>query len=206
MPENSNPPLHPLVKLAALGRFPDWTEAKGGRRKHMARVAKLLRGWAEKMGKPDREVTRWVAAGYLHDTFRDADPEGLRAWIGPSFRNHPGSVLHGPAAAQRLREEGVEDEGFLNAITYHTLGSSDFTEVGLALFAADFLEPGRKFSEDWRRELRGRFHKDLLGVVREILEARLRHLVDRGRPLREETAAFWNRMTQGDGWGSVSEF
>lgn len=198
-------PLHPLIEAAAKGHLPDWTMARNGRRKHMARVAKLLRTWAKERGESSREVGRWTAVGYLHDTLRDADPEELRPLVGPAFQDYPGKVLHGPAAAQRLREEGVEDEGFLHAITFHTLGSPDFAEIGMALFAADFLEPGRKLREEWRAGLRKRIPGDFYGVVREILNARLRHLVDRGRPLRGETVAFWNRMTEGEEWASASE-
>ena len=205
MPESSPAPLHPLIEAAAEGIFPEWTEARNGRRKHIARVAKLLQSWAEERGESAREVCRWTATGTLHDILRDADPEEIRPLVEPAFRGYPGGVLHGAAAAQRLREGGVEDEELLHAITFHTLGSPDFGELGMALFAADFLEPGRKLREKWRADLRRRFPGDLRGVVREILEARIRYLVDRGRPLRKDTVAFWNRMTEGEGWASASE-
>jgi 2-amino-4-hydroxy-6-hydroxymethyldihydropteridine diphosphokinase len=150
-------------------------------------------------------VARWAAAGYLHDTLRDADPEALRPLVDARFQRYPGKVLHGPASAQLLSDAGVADKGLLHAIAFHTLGSPDFSEVGLALFAADFLEPGRKLRNKWREKLRNRVPTALEEVVGEILEARLRHLIDRRRPLREETVAFWNRMAEGEGWASASE-
>lgn len=205
MPELPDALLHPTVRTAAQGRFPDWTVAKGRRLKHMARVANLLRSWAEEREERLEEVLRWTAAGYLHDTFRDADPEELRRMVDPPFRDLPEQVLHGPATARKLREEGVEDEGLLHAITYHTLGSPDFDSVGMALFAADFLEPGRNFLNAWREDLRDRFPEEPEEVVRKILKARLLHRIDEERPLRSETVAFWNRMTEGAGWASVSE-
>jgi len=171
----------------------------------MARVARLLDSWAEAREVAREERARWVAAGYLHDALRDADDEGLRARVPLEFRDLPAKVLHGPAAAQRLREEGVDDEELLHAIAFHTLGSPEFGKLGMALYAADFLEPGRELREAWRSELRARAPKDLGGVVRAILEARIRHLMARGRPLRPETVAFWNRMSEGQGWASASE-
>lgn len=198
--------LHPLVKAASQGKLPEWTVAGPGRRKHMKRVAKLLGGWAKERGEPGRERDRWMAAGYLHDTFRDADGDLLRAQVDPAFLELPEKVLHGPVAARRLRQEGVEDEELLHAISFHTVGSADFGPLGMALFAADFLEPGRKLRNEWREELRGRAANELDAVVKEILEARVVHLVGRGRPLRHETVAFWNRMSGGGaGWASASE-
>ena len=200
-----NHTLHPLVEAASRGEFPDFTQAGPERRRHMSRVGELLRSWAQARGASEPEVARWAAAGYLHDTLRDADPDELRPLVDGAFVDYPGKVLHGPAASRLLAEQGVGDEGLLHAIAYHTLGSPGFTEIGLALFAADFLEPGRKMREGWRGKLRRRVPKDLEKVVKEILEARLRHLLERGRPLRAETVAFWNRMTEGQGWASASE-
>jgi 2-amino-4-hydroxy-6-hydroxymethyldihydropteridine diphosphokinase len=205
MPEPLTSTLHPILITAAQGRFPDWTVAKGSRLKHMGRVAKLLRSWGKKRGDPPEEILRWAAAGYLHDTFRDADPQELRELVEPPFRDLPPQVLHGPMAALRLREEGVADEGLLNAITYHTLGSPDFEPVGMALYAADFLEPGRNFLNGWRKELRRRFPTDPGGVLKEILKVRLNFRMEEGRALRMETVAFWNRMAEGDGWVNASE-
>jgi HD superfamily phosphohydrolase YqeK len=204
-PAAEPPPLHPLVAAAARGELPVWATASPDRRKHMARVAKLLKVWAEKRAELPRERDRWMAAGHLHDSLRDSDEEGLRAEVPVEFRELPAKVLHGPAAAQRLRSEGVEDEELLHAIAFHTLGSPGFRSLGMALFAADFLEPGRKLRERWRGQLRERAPEELEGVVTEILEARIRHLLSRGRPIRAETVAFWNRMSEGDGWASASE-
>lgn len=75
----------------------------------------------------------------------------------------------------------------------------------MALYCADFLEPGRRLREEWRAALRERAPRELEAVVREILQARIRHLLERGRPLHPETIGFWNRMTEGRGWASASE-
>jgi 2-amino-4-hydroxy-6-hydroxymethyldihydropteridine diphosphokinase len=171
----------------------------------MARVAALLREWAEERGEPPQEVARWAAAGYLHDALRDADHEGLREAVGPPFQELAGKVLHGPGVAQRLREEGVQDEELLHAVAYHTLGSPGFGLLGMALYAADFLEPGRKQEDEWRCSLRERASRELVEVVKEVLSARIRYQVEKGRPLNPATVGFWNHLSEGQSWAGASE-
>ena len=172
----------------------------------MARVACLMGDWARERGEIPVEATRWVASGFLHDALRDEDYEVLRSQVDSPFNDLPGKVLHGPGVAQRLRDDGVEDEELLHAISFHTLGSAGFGTLGFALFAADFLEPGRRFREEWRADLRQRAPEDLDGVVKEILSARIGYLLEKGRPLHPETLGFWNRLSEGQQWASASEY
>ncbi|NNM07104.1 MAG: hypothetical protein HKO65_18575 [Gemmatimonadetes bacterium] len=172
----------------------------------MNRVGLLLADWARRRGETEAEGIRWAAVGHLHDALRDEDPGRLRGLVKPPLDDLPGKVLHGPAAAQRLRKDGVDDAEFLHAISYHTLGSKDFGTLGFALFAADFLEPGRRMREDWRAGLRERAPEELLGVAKEILAARIGYLLERGRPLRPEALEMWNRLSEGEPWASASEF
>ncbi len=109
--------LHPWVAAAASGVLPDWAVARKKRRAHMARVAALLREWGEVRGDDPRDVQRWTAAGYLHDALRDAKPDELRAALARPL-DQPDEVIHGPAAADRLRQGGVTDEPLLTAIAF----------------------------------------------------------------------------------------
>ena len=188
--------LHPLIRRAAEGRLPEWARAGKARRAHMQRVSELLRGWALASGCPDRDVVRWAALGYLHDVLREAPPEQLRGIVPPAFRDLPGSILHGPAGAVRLREEGVDDPEFLHAVAFHTLGHPDLGPAGRALYAADFLEPGRKLRPRWRAALRKRMPGEVDPVLQEILEARLKHLLARKSGVRAETLLFWNTLVE----------
>lgn len=186
---------HRVVERAAAGELPTWAEATEERREHMSRVAALLASWSAGLGVPEDERTRWVALAYLHDALRDADPEKLRGRVPPGLTALPPSILHGPAAAERLRIDGVEDGGLLRAVAYHTLGHADLGREGHALYCADFLEPGRTgLRDEWRAGLRGRMPEALHEVVREILGARIRHLLETGRPVRPETMSFWNSL------------
>jgi HD superfamily phosphohydrolase YqeK len=165
----------------------------------MERVSTLLTAWAEQYGLEEEERLRWAALGYLHDALREDDPETLRPHVAPAFAHLPGRLLHGPAAAERLRVEGVGDGEFLNAVAFHTLGHPALRVMGRALYAADFLEAGRDLLNEWRGELRGRMPEELDDVVRQVLGARIGHLVELRSPLRPETVAFWNRLMGLDG-------
>jgi 2-amino-4-hydroxy-6-hydroxymethyldihydropteridine diphosphokinase len=184
------------VERAAAGELPGWAEAGASRRAHMARVAALLEAWARALELPAEDRVRWAAAGHLHDVLRGADAESLRRRVPPAMAGLPKRILHGPAAAERLRIEGVVDGAMLRAVAYHTLGHPDFGSLGQALYVADFLEPGRDLLNDWREGLRARMPGELTAVVREILGARIAYLVGRGNALRAETVAFWNSLAR----------
>lgn len=196
---------HPVVERAADGQLPDWAELDEKRRRHVERVAGLLEDWAIAAAVPTGERTRWIAAGYLHDALKGASAAELRALLAGDGREFPEPLLHGPAVAARLRADGVDDEDLLTALAYHTLGHPDLGRTGWALYAADFLEPGRNDMKEWRAALRARMPGGMAEVVREIVSARILHLLERGLPLRWETVEFWNRMAGGQPWAGASE-
>jgi len=188
--------LHPIVAAAADGHLPDWAVARAGRRDHMERVATLLDSWAAGLGLSPEERARWRSVGYLHDALRDEAPDALRGLVPEELRSLPGPVLHGPAAAARLRSAGVEDEDLLAAVALHTIGGAELGRLGRALYAADFLEPGRSFLEEWRESLRARMPADLDAVVLELVRARIGHLLERGMSVPWRTVAFWNGLVE----------
>lgn len=186
---------------AAEGRLPPWGRAGDARRAHIERVASLLGSWAEAQGLSREEARRRRAAAFLHDALRDADPEELRSEVPAELRDLPPAFLHGPAAAERLRREGVRDEGLLRAIAWHSVGHPELDDLGRALYAADWLEPGRPFRPEWRAALRGHFPRDPHGTLVEVTRARIERLLEEGWPIRSETAGFWNALRKEGGAG-----
>jgi HD superfamily phosphohydrolase YqeK len=174
--------------------LPPWAVTGAKRREHVARVAALIAEWADALPVGGREKGRWLQAAYLHDALRDAPPSELRGLVSAAFSEWPDLLLHGPAAAAKLRSEGFQDEGILNAITYHTVGHPNLDAAGRALFLADFLEPGRNFDPIGRAAWRARMPHDLDNVLREVLAARIQHMIAAHRPMRSETLAFWNQV------------
>lgn len=183
----------PLVRSAAAGELPPWTVASEKRRAHMGRVAALMRQWAVALGLPPSERDRWCAAGWLHDVLRDADGEALRPQVPEEFRGLHGKLLHGPAAAERLA--GDVDEEILDAVRYHTLGSPRFGRLGRALYLADFLEPGRtRLDTEWTASLRARMPHEMDAVLREVVAARVEHVIEGSGAVYPETQAFYTQV------------
>lgn len=183
---------HPVLAAAAAGTLPEWARASAARRAHAARVADLMERWGRELDLGHEDVLRWRAAGILHDALRDADPRTLAPMVGAELEDAPGDLLHGPAAAARLREDGVEDEPVLCAIAWHTLGHPDMDRLGHALYLADYLEPGRTHAPERSAAWRGRLPGELEGVLRELAAARIGYALRNQRPLLGPTVAFWN--------------
>lgn len=162
------------------------------RQAHMRRVSDLLGEWAERLELPSPDRIRWRAAGYLHDALREAPHEELRALVPVPLKGLQGKLLHGPAAAERLRDDGVEDEDLLRAVAFHTIGHPGLDELGRALFIADYIEPGRHYDPERLATLRARMPAAREAVLLDVLRARLERLLREGRPMRTETVAFWN--------------
>lgn len=177
-----------LVRAAAGGELPEWTRASAARREHMRRVAGLMAEWAEALGLGDSDRIRWTAVGWLHDALKEADPDELREMVPPELRDMAPALLHGPAAAERLKDDA--DEAMLDAIRYHTIGHPRLERIGRALYLADFLEPGRKLDPEWLASLRARMPGEMDEVLPAVVRARIDHMRRRGQPIRSETTAF----------------
>jgi 2-amino-4-hydroxy-6-hydroxymethyldihydropteridine diphosphokinase len=166
----------------------------------MARVAALLDSWATSMELPEDERARWRAAGNLHDVLRDERADALRPLVPAAYEGLPGPMLHGPAAAARLRQLGVSDDDLLSAIAVHTTGRAGLGTLGLALYAADYLEPGRSFGSPQVAEihaaLRSRVPGDLRAVVRDVAAERMRHALESRRPIHPDTLALYNELAR----------
>lgn len=187
--------MHPTLSAAAGGSLPPWAEAGPGRREHMTRVAELMEGWARELRLDEHHIARWRATAMLHDTLRDADPTTLRPLVTGEQGDLTGELLHGPAAAERLRREGVDDEELLMAIAWHTLGHPQLHRLGRALYLADYLEPGRKWAADTAAQWRARMPADMGAVTVELAAQRIAYSLRRQRPLLAPTVGFWNGLT-----------
>lgn len=183
------PDAIPPVPLAEL---PPWARASERRRAHIARVTALLVAWSEALALPDEERRSWRDAGLLHDALRDAPELELRGLT--RDETSPVEILHGPAAAVRLRADGETREALLDAVRWHTLGYPHWAPVGRALFMADYLEPGRPFARAERAFLAAMAPRDFDAVFREVLRSRLEWTLREGKTLHAETVALWNAV------------
>lgn len=173
--------------------LPTWARVSDKRRAHIGRVTRLLDDWAATMELAPLDAQAWHDAGLLHDALRDATEEELRGLAGdvPGFTV---DMLHGPAAAARLRAEGETRVELLDAIRLHTVGSGEWQRVGRALYMADFLEPGRKFSRADRAYLAAQVPHDFDASFRQVVRARIEWSLREGKQLYPETVQLWNML------------
>jgi HD superfamily phosphohydrolase YqeK len=188
----AGPDPHPVIEAAAAGHLPGWVRVGEGRREHLERVAGLVEEWARALGKPEAERVRWRAAGFLHDALKDEPPDELRTRAGRAGSGWPDPLLHGPAVAERLREEGVEDEELLLAVGHHSVGHPAFGALGESLYLADFLDPGRAFHRGERTRLRERLPEERADVLLTVVAWRIGRLLEERRSLMAVTLEFWN--------------
>lgn len=180
------------MPIAARTDLPAWAEVSERRVAHIGRVTSLLMQWADALQLGPDERRAWRDAGLWHDALRDAPEELLRALAGSA--EHPLQMLHGPAAAARLRQDGERREGVLSAIAWHTMGHAHWDRTGRALYMADYLEPGRPFAQADRAFLAAHVADDFDGVFRQVVRQRIEWSVREGKTLYPETAALWNRV------------
>lgn len=172
--------------------FPDWAQVTERRRAHIDRVVTLLATWAARMGLPDDEASRWLAAGVLHDALRDAPLPMLRTLTGDGSMSQ--DLLHGPASAVRAEQDGERRQDVLEAVRFHTVGSTDWRRTGKALYMADFLEPGRSFLIAERAFIADHVAHDFESAFRQCIRLKLEWSLKQGGELFPESVALWNSV------------
>jgi HD superfamily phosphohydrolase YqeK len=171
--------------------LPSWSCVSEKRVGHIGRVTALLDEWARALALPVSEAKAWHDAGVYHDALRDAPEDLLRA-LADDPTGYTTEMLHGPAAAARLARDGEARAELLDAVRFHTVGSSGWGRLGRALYMADYLEPGRKFSRRDRAYLASQVPHDFDATFRQVLRARLEWSLREGMRLFPEAVALWN--------------
>ena len=171
---------------------PGWARVSDARRGHVSRVTALLDLWARQLRASADEAAAWHDAGRFHDALRDASESELRVIVPEDVG--PIDLLHGPAAARRLADEGEHRTAVLEAVRWHTVGHPQWERTGRALYMADFLEPGRSFARADRAFLAGHVVHDFDGVFRQVVRTRLEWALREGKRLFPSTVDLWNSL------------
>ncbi len=172
--------------------LPGWAQVSELRLEHIHRVTMLLGAWAAAMRLSAEETRMYIDAGRFHDALRDAPEKQLREIT--NDYDSPESVLHGPAAAICLERDGESRRPLLDAIRHHTVGFIGWNSVGKALYMADYLEPGRKFSKADRNFLATMVPQSFDQVFRQVVRMRLEWTLREGMAIFPEAAALWNSV------------
>ena len=173
--------------------MPAWACVTERRLEHIGRVTALLDEWASALRLPPVEAQAWHDAGRYHDALRDAPESELRRLAG-DLPEYTVDMLHGPAAASRLKADGEDRADLLDAIRFPTVGSARWDRLGKALSMADYLEPGRKFSRADRAYLAAQVPHDFDATFRQVLRNRLEWSLREGQRLFPEAVALWNMV------------
>lgn len=127
-------------------------ELSVGRYLHSLRTAEMTVELAGRFAVSPEEAR---IAGLAHDMARElkeseivrlAESDGIP--LLEEEKRHP-ILLHGRAAAVMLQELwGERREGVRSAVRWHTQGDIDMGLLGMLLFVADYIEPGRPYVSD----------------------------------------------------------
>ncbi|MCD8316928.1 MAG: nicotinate-nucleotide adenylyltransferase [Eggerthellaceae bacterium] len=140
-------------------------------------------------------------AGLLHDWDKGYDDEGIKARVNelcmseefdPWVVEEMPHVLHGATAAKALSLRFPQiPADVIQAISRHTLGATDMTDLDMVIYIADGLEPTR--NDAHIEELRGLIGQisleDLFFMIYQYWTLKV---VERGRALYPGTPAVWN--------------
>lgn len=122
------------------------------------------------------------AAGLLHDCAKNIPGKEKiklcqknRIKISPLEMNNP-YLLHGKLGAHLAKTKyGIQDEAVLNAIIWHTTGTSDMTTLEKIVYIADYIEPHR-YKAPRLKEIRKLAFMDLDECMYAILEDSVSYL------------------------------
>lgn len=144
-------------------------------------------------------------AGFLHDCAKIKDKEELiktakenKLLLTKDMLKAP-QIIHSYLGALFAREfYGIDDEDILNAITYHTTGRANMSDLEKIIFLADYIEPMRNF--DGVEKARELANKDLDAAMYFALNNTLKFLVERDSYIVLETIIARNFYKEMDTW------
>jgi predicted HD superfamily hydrolase involved in NAD metabolism len=183
------------LRFAELARGVRAAIGQDHRYAHVVRVARLADRLAQRHGE---SPARARLAGLLHDLARLYSMDALvaeceaRGLAIDGFERRNPIVLHARLGAELACERfGVEDEGVLDAIRRHTVGSPDMSRLDAIVYVADGLEPGRDFPE--REAMERLAFADLDRALEAVLRSSLGYLRKRGLEAAPQTLAALSR-------------
>ncbi len=140
-------------------------------------------------------------AGFLHDVARDLPfPELFRiaeenGYIPDEIEAKNPVLLHAPVGAILVRNElGIKDVNILNCIKYHTTGRKGITLNEALIYLADFIEPGRNFSD--ASYVRNIAFKNLKEALLEETRLNVDYLMKAKKPVHPRTIEMFNFLLE----------
>jgi predicted HD superfamily hydrolase involved in NAD metabolism len=177
---------HRMEKLLKPERF-----------KHTLGVERMAAKLAQSSGLGDDGVRKARVAALLHDAGKSMTVEkqvdfcyrrGLEL---PEDDLAARGVVHSRVSVSLAVEQfEVRDPEILSAIRWHTTGHGKMGLLDKILFAADYLDPGRKLRGS--RRLRKLTSMDLEAGVLEVIREKMEWIIRNGEHLHPDTLGFYN--------------
>lgn len=143
-------------------------------------------------GRHGQDVDKAAIAGLIHDCAREwkgpALLEGAMRYGIPvdALTQVQPVLLHGAIGARLAIEDyEVHDSDILNAITYHTTGRADMSQLEKIIFLADYIEPSRNFPGV--EAVRNETMLDLDRAMQMALDKTLHHVMKKGMLMHLDT-------------------
>lgn len=140
-------------------------------------------------------------AALLHDYAKDMPVEELlelgrkEGLITDPVEELQPDLLHGPVGAFLCeRDLGIQDEGVLKAIRYHTTGNPQMSILEIIIFLADLLEPERTYKGI--KKLRQLCEKDIRAGLLRTFDESIEYIIRSGRLIHPRTVAARNWLLE----------
>lgn len=187
-----------LLPASAVERLKSSLSEK--RYEHSVRVLEtafeLVKAWN---GMPLDE-TQLAWAGLFHDCAKELPkPEQDRLLekyplkYGAELLSTP-SLIHAPLGTLLLPEQyHIDYPDVLQAVAYHSTGHPTLRPIGMIVYMADYLEPGRYYHEE-RKGLLESALKDPLQGLRDVTNYRIEYLKASNKTINDTVIEFQNYL------------
>lgn len=165
---------------------------------HSLGVAQAAWDLAEHYGQ-NNEKAKLI--GLLHDYAKGMSGQDLLTvaeenhLIGNEVDKQLPDLLHAPVGAVLVKKElGIKDQEIIKAISFHTMGSIEMSDLDKIIFLADMIEPGRDYPGLER--LKCLAFRDLDEAMLFGLESTIKYCLEQKRILHPQTIAVRNYFLQ----------
>ena len=165
-------------------------------REHIERVEAIAGDLAHA-----HDVEKVRVAALLHDLARAKRPEelltmarGFELCVGDLEQRLP-VFIHGPVGAEIARRDyGIDDPEVLEAIRFHTIGSTGLGPVAKVLFLADKLDPTKDVRYPFNSQVRDLATHDLDAAILAFIDGDITGHLTAGRLVHPLTIKFRNEL------------
>lgn len=168
---------------------------------HTIGVAEAAKELAARWGVDE---DRAYLAGLVHDCAKELSvDETIKRLKEDGYGFEDGedefpALLHAPLGAVLAKEKfGIDDEEILNAVRYHTTGRKGMTLLEKIVYVADFIEPGRQYSE--AKIVAELAKTDIDAAVLREADMVIKFTIDRGRAVHPRTITARNSFLKKEG-------